>query len=564
MMHNNSVTVEQDGKLKNIPIENLRINDLVVIQTGDVIPADLKLIEARALEIDEFDITGELLPVEKKVNAEDVTLYQGARVTRGAGKGVVIAVGEQTEYGQIIQQKVEHPRPYAFQIIDKKHFWVVLLYLPAFALLWTQSADAVFWLFVFVLLSIFLNFLQNADLHKYLLVSFTNGKLMRNHIQINDLQALERMADVDVFCFDKTGVITTRQMNMIKLHFVDRVMDATGGVQDLEKSTGNLINLACALSTDVLYFEKIDLANPIDRALISFTQKNGLNLQEILSKYRRIYDQPFDSENRFMACGFETGDSERYYFTKGDPDVIINLCNQYLTSSGDLKKSDFQFRWAVKTDVDAIIRNGDTVIALAYKSGINSNSSPEGYTFLCLLQLQNSLQPGAKTVIQTLSKMGIRSLLLTGDKAETAERIGAKSGITSHVKPALTGRHIETMEFSEIARQASYCSVFARLTPSQKAIIVRQVQQTGHCVAMVGDGPNDGIALKVADVGISFILNSSSIARKFSSILINDLADLSLIVGEAVMAKKLGKQFKLIRILIIFLSLFCFYYWAVA
>jgi len=563
-MRNNSVTVEQDGKLRNIPIENLRINDLVVIQTGDVIPADLKLIEARALEIDEFDITGELLPVEKKVNAEDVTLYQGARVTRGAGKGVVIAVGEQTEYGQIIQQKVEQPRPYAFQIIDKKHFWVIFLYLPAFALLWTQSANTVFWLFVFVLLFIFLNFLQNDDLHKYLLVSFANGKLIHNHIQINDLQALERMADVDVFCFDKTGVITTRQMNIIKLHFVDRVMDATGGVQDLEKSTGNLITLACALSTDVLYFEKIDLANPIDKALISFTQKNEVNLQEILSKYRRIYDQPFDSENRFMACGFETGDSERYYFTKGDPDVIINLCNHYLTSSGDLKKSDFQFRWAVKTDVDAIIRNGDTVIALAYKSGINSNSSPEGYTFLCLLQLQNSLQPGAKTVIQKLSKMGIRSLLLTGDKAETAERIGAKSGITTHVKPALTGRHIETMEFSEIARQAAYCSVFARLTPSQKAIIVRQVQQTGHCVAMVGDGPNDGIALKVADVGISFILNSSSIARKFSSILINDLADLSLIVGEAVKAKKQGKQFKLIRILIIFLSLFCFYYWAIA
>jgi Ca2+-transporting ATPase len=561
-MSRNSVTVEQDGKLKNIQIENLRINDLVIIQTGDVIPADLKLVEARALEIDEFDITGELLPVEKKVNAEKVILYQGARVTRGAGKGVVLAVGDQTEYGRIIQQKIEQPRLFVVQIIDKKFFGLVLLFLPAFALLWLQSANFLFWLLIFVVLSISLNFLQNDDLIKYLLVSFANGKLIRNHIQINDLKALERMGDVDTFCFDKTGVITTRQMNIRNLHFVDRALDATGGMPDLEKSTANLINLACALSTDVLYTEKIDLANPIDKAFISYAQKNGVNLQEVLTKYRRIYDQPFDSENRFMACGFETDGSERYFFKKGDPDVIINLCNHYLTSSGEIKKSDLHLRWAVKTGVDAIIQNGDTVIALAYKSGINTNSSPEDYTFLCLLQLQNSLQPGAKTIIQKLSNMGIRSLLLTGDKAETAERIGAESGITTHVRPALTGRNIETMEFSEIARQASYCSVFARLTPSQKGIIVRQVQQSGHCVAMVGDGPNDGIALKVADVGISFILNSSSIARKFSSVLINNLGDLSLLMGVAVKIKKQEKQFKLLRILIIVLSVLIIYHWA--
>ena len=178
-------------------------------------------------------------------------------------------------------------------------------------------------------------------------------------------------------------------------------------------------------------------------------------------------------------------------------------------------------------------KDGSVVIALAY-SATPPVGSPSSYIFLCLFQLENPLKAEAREVLHRLGERGIRNVILTGDKTETARRVAAQSGIGNGAKLYLTGRDIDKMSLSEVARQSEYVSVFARLMPSQKGTVVRLFQQRGHRVAMVGDGSNDVTALKVADAGISFFEQSSPLARRAAKVLINDLADVLLVVRMAV------------------------------
>jgi len=562
-MNDNFVTIVKDGKLINTDEDNLLKDDLVVLQAGDIIPADLKLVEARGLEIDEFELRGEIMPVIKKVDDEDVMLYMGTRVIRGTGKGIVIATGKQTEYGKVLKQEWEHNKPHELKIFKTRYLILVGLLLPAFIIHLERSNNDIWAVAFYFLWSVILILLQNNELVQYILVSNELKKLGRFNIQIRDVRALEWMHKIDLMCFDKTGVLTTRQMDVKNIYFADRILNAGATLHDrTEGSVFHLVKIACALCNDVQFYEKIDLANPVDKALMSFAVINGINVTDILSQYQRVYDAPFDSENRYMACGFKRDDQD-VYFLKGDPEVVLTMCSHYMTTTGAKKKIDWEFLTFNSSNIDAISKDGDTAIALAYTYDIFGRS-PSEYTFLSLFQLENSIQAGAREIIRFFTEKGIRSMLLTGDRAKTAVRISEECGITKDSQACLTGRMINQMESSEVIRQSSYCSVFARLIPSQKGVLIRLLQEKGHCVAMVGDGPNDGIALKVADIGISFLKNSSPIARRLSKILINDLADLLRLIEGSHRIKRRAEHLHFFRFLIIAASLLSIYLWIFA
>lgn len=554
-MKGNPVTIVKNGNLMNIDEENLRKNDTVVLQTGDIVPADLKLTEATGLEVDEFELTGEIMPVVKKANNRNAMIYMGSRIIKGMGKGLVVATGGQTEYGRILKQTLEQNKTYRFPTFKKKYLILVSLLLPAFTIQLVQLKNSILVIVFYLLLSTIFILLQNTELFRYLLISREMKNCERLNIQIRDARALESINEIDILCFDKTGVLTTRQMEIKNIYYADGTLRSSN-LSNKER-TAYLIKIACALCNDVLFFEKMNLTNPVDKALLSFAEKNGMNIKEMLLESRRIYDKPFDSENRHMACGYELKDGQVYYFAKGDPDVIIKMCNSYITKDGTEKKVDFDFRLFNKSIIDAI-NQGGTAIALAYAPGI-FNKPPGEYTFLCLLQLENSLQQGVHTTIRKATEKGIRSIMLTGDRAETALKVSEACGITKDSRLCLVGRAIERMALSEVGRQSEYCSVFARLLPSQKGIIIRLLQQRGHYIAMVGDGPNDGIALKVADIGISFVENSSPIARKLSNILIHEIADLERLIKGSNRIKRRLKYLMLFRIVVLAILLLGLY-----
>jgi Ca2+-transporting ATPase len=274
-------------------------------------------------------------------------------------------------------------------------------------------------------------------------------------------------------------------------------------------------------------------AVPVNRALISFAVENGVNIDESLREYQRTYQKPFSSEERYMACGYDhVYSGKRIYFAKGDPEVLLKKCNSYVTLLGERKSLDFSFLSALRVKMKEMSHGGSVVIALAHSENPFVRP-PSSYAFLCLLRLENPLRPDAKAVLRELSKKGIRNVMFTGDRAETALRIGAETGIENAAQFYLTGRDIEKMPLSEVARQSEYVSVFTRLSPSQKGIIARTFQQRGHRVAVIGDGTNDVIALKSADVGISFVERSSPMAKRAAKVLINDLTDILRLVEAA-------------------------------
>jgi len=553
ILKGNNVTIVKSGKIVNITEDDLCKGDVLLLQAGDLVPADLKLVETAGLEVDEFDLTGEIMPVEKKVNEEGTFVYKGSRVIRGYGKGVVVATGEETEYGEILKQRWGQVKNKFPPLIRKKYFILLIFLLPPFIVSLSLYRNLALPC-VTTLIAILAVLLQNDELFKYVLISSEVKGLKHQNIQIRDETSLGIISDLDIICFDKTGVLTTRNIEVKSVHFADEIPDMDSFKSD--KNIFYLTKIACALCNDVVFIEKVDKADPIDRALISFALKNGVDLNKIASKYKRIYEKPFNSEDRYMACGFEL-DEKRIFFAKGDPEIILQMCKNYVTVSNAVKKSDLNFLSSINAKTNSFNQKGNRTIALAY-SYSDLGTPPSHYTFLCLLQLENAVKPGIPEVAKSLKDDGVRILILTGDRPETAVKIGEEIGIENNVN-YLSGKNMAQMKYSDIAKQSEYVSVFPRLLPSQKGILIMLLQQRKKIVAMVGDGVNDVMALRVADVGISFVENSSPLARRASKILINDLADLLTIVRSAKRAKQRIKATKFLRAIIL-ISIFLFSY----
>ncbi len=557
-INGNYVTVIRKDITQNIRDNDLHLGDLVLLQTGDIVPADLKLVEARCLEVDEFDITGELVPVVKTISSEDVFVYMGCRIIRGSAKGIVIALGNETVYGRILNQVTAASQKQKFPQFRLSQLWILLLLLPAFCQSMFRSTAIHITILEYLFVGVMLLLSQRDELIHRFLLKREQQKFKKRNVLIRDSESIPHISEIGIICFDKTGVLTTREMEISKFFMLSALNGLNAISLDFSVSTHALIRTASVLCTDVSFFEKFQFANPVDHALISFAQRVSANFAEISSKYRRVFDMPFDSERRFMYCGYETEDKAKWYFLKGDPDVVLLQCKDYYDESGGKRKLDFNYKTKISALSKSISQNGDTAIAMAITQG-DMNSKPNEYTFLCLAQFENTLQDGVKEIVESFIKKGIRPLLLTGDKSEAAVKIAHACGIAQNSEASLSGNVIDRMTLDEVGRQAEYCSIFSRLLPSQKATIIRQLKNKGHRVMMVGDGPNDGIALNVADIGISFQNDSSPIARQFSSILINHLNDLPGLFERSYALKARMKRLLYFRIVILIVLLILVY-----
>ncbi len=558
------VLIEKGGKLLHVGIGELSKGDTVLLQTGDIVPADLQLTEVQGLEIDEFDITGSILPVVKGMNEHgDRSAFMGARVLKGAGKGIVVAAGGQTEYGRIAQQHERNIQLKKIRIYQEKYLQLILILVPAFCIQMFLSANRLSVLIVFLVGSLLLLIAQNDWLIKSILISAENRYLSKRGIKIRNPGFLDQVSDVKVVCFDKTGVLTARQVELSRIYWGDERFDASGLTPKIPKSEFDLLIKACALTHDIFFLEKIDQAHPVDKAILRFVQNNNIHPQDLLNQNKRIYDQPFDPEVRHMVCGYTTESGNNLFLTKGDPTVIFQMCGSYRTVQGDIHRISFEDWLHVKSNLDRITQDGNSALALAYSTG-DSDDPPDQFTFLCLLEFENALQPGARETVRKIGRYGIRSIMLTGDDPQTALKISAVCGITDGTKSCLTGKVLERMELSEIARQSAFCSVYARLTPSQKGILIRTLQQRSQVTAMVGDGPNDAVALKTADISISFLKDSSPVARGLADVLINHLEDLIWILESGRKIARRTSAMRVIRTMTIVISVLSLYSWTLS
>ena len=549
--------VIRQGERTRIPGEDLVPGDIVLIEAGDKIAADLRLITAYGLTLQEAILTGESVPVEKhtdQVSAQapigDRTgmAFSGTLVASGQGKGIVVATGAQTEIGHIshLLSKVEMlTTPLVNQMTVFAKWLSIFILLVAFLLItygyfvghhtFSEMFMAVVGLSVAAI---------PEGLPAVLTITLAVGvqAMARRHVIVRRLPALETLGSVSVICTDKTGTLTrnemmvasviTRQESLIiegdgyapvgAIKHGDEVIATMSqqSLQDLARAA-HVCNDAELHQRDGVWHVEGD---PMEGALLAFAGKanNGLNHKE--NNWIRMDAIAFDAKHRFMATLNHGQNGEAYIFVKGAPERILMMCDQQRTTDGRSEALDTEY-WIQQAEI--IAAQGQRVLAFALRSvttamNVLTHQDVEGsLTLLGIVGMIDPPRPEAISAVQECHSAGIRVKMITGDHAKTAAAIGKQIGLTNHHK-VLTGADLDNMDDAALRQAALDCDIFARTSPEHKLRLVMALQSHDLTVAMTGDGVNDAPALKRADAGIAMGKKGSEAAKEAAELVLVD------------------------------------------
>lgn len=535
-----TASVLRDGARKSIPGDELVPGDVVLLEAGDKVPADMRLITARGLLAQEALLTGESIPVEK-INQPVVAdaplgdrlcmAFSGTLVTSGQGRGVVVATGSQTEIGRISGllsgvETLETPLVRQMGIFAN---WLT-----------------VFILFVAGLLLVYGYFVQHHDfaemfmavvglsvaaipegLPAVLTISLAVGvqAMARRHAIVRRLPAIEAVGSVSVICTDKTGTLTLNEMMVASVVTQDGTFTVTGAGYDPggritpEQHNLSALALAAGLCNDASLYEKEGdwgvEGDQMEGALLSFSRKAGVNEEEERRQWTRTDVIPFDSKHRFMATLHHNHEGHARIFVKGAPEKLLAMCAD---------EGNAQW-WHQK--INEVAALGQRVLAIAEKTVpedktvLSFDDVNSGLVFLGLVGMIDPPRPEAIEAVKECRAAGIQVKMITGDHSVTAAAIGAQIGL-QNLGRVLTGSDLEKMDDAALAREVLQTDIFARTSPEHKLRLVMALQEQGFVVAMTGDGVNDAPALKRADVGIAMGRKGSEAAKEASELVLTD------------------------------------------
>ncbi|MDW8212043.1 MAG: cation-transporting P-type ATPase [Roseiflexaceae bacterium] len=551
-------TVVRDRKTFRIPAASLVPGDLVLLQSGDKVPADMRLIRTRDLQIAEAALTGESVPVTKQAQAAldpDTTLadrvtmaYASTLVTYGQGAGIVVATGDRTEVGrisQLIATAHDLQTPLTRKIAQFSRLLLfVILGLAAVTFLIGAFRNQPLLDTLMAAIALAVSAIPEG-LPAAVTVTLAIGvtRMARRRAIIRKLPAVETLGSTTVICSDKTGTLTQNQMTVQRIVAGGEQYETTGTGYQPEgeiRHNGVPVNLeshialaeclrAGLLCNDSELIEKDGRwdvrGDPTEGALIVAAHKAGIPRHDRLPP--RIDAIPFESQHQYMATLHDAGpDRERIVYMKGSVEAILSRCDTMLDAAGRL----------VPCDADAIHRATNKLAAeglrmLAFARGcmpagttsLDHADVASGLTFLGLQGMVDPPRPEAITAVRACQQAGIRVKMITGDHALTAAAIAEQIGLNGGRRPSvLTGREIEQLSDEEFADAAERTTVFARVTPEQKLRLVEALQSRGHIVAMTGDGVNDAPALKQADIGVAMGLTGTDVAREAADMVLTD------------------------------------------
>ncbi len=548
--------VVRDHRLLSLDARWLVPGDLVPLQAGDRVPADIRLIRTKGLQIDEAILTGESLPVEKN-NAplpEDTILaerrcmaYSGTLVTRGQGKGVVVSTGAATEIGRISQlvagvQRLTTPLLRQMSAFGRLlTLAILLLALISFAfgvLLRDYTASEMF------MASVGLSVAAIPEgLPAIVTITLAIGvqRMAGRNAIIRRLPAVETLGTVGVICSDKTGTLTRNQMTVRQIVTPEISLEVSGVGYDphgrllrqgeiysvsAEDPVWRLLR-AGLLCNDAELTRETDAwtiqGDPMEAALLTLSLKGDLDPFNERQRTPRTDLIPFDAAHQFMATLHHDHEGRAYVFIKGAPERILDMC-QWQTIAGrrePLDKSVWHSR------VEALASQGNRVLALAELVDIGARRElrfEDVESGLLLLGLMGLIDPPREEsigAVRTCQQAGIRVKMITGDHAATASAIAAQIGLLNP-REVLSGRQLDEMDDATLQQRVLDIDVYARVTPEHKLRLVSAMQQRGQVVAMTGDGVNDAPALKRADVGVAMGRNGTEAAKEASEMVLAD------------------------------------------
>jgi cation-transporting ATPase F len=554
-------TVRRDGRKQRVPSEQLVPGDVVLLQSGDHVPADLRLIHVRDLQVDESALTGESVPVEKHLVALDAETvlaerrnlaFAGTLVTYGQAEGLVWAIGSRTETGRIarlIHEAGDLSTPLTRKIA---HFSKVLL-LGILALAALTFVLGVLrggaWSGMFMAAVALAVGAIPEGLPAAVTITLAIGvaRMARRGAIIRKLPAVETLGSTTVICSDKTGTLTENQMTVQRVRVGVRLYEVTGagyepqgdilwngqpasrsGNPGLEEclQAGWLCNDAQLVRQNGRHGVQGD---PTEGALIAAAQKFGLNEPELHTRHPRLDTVPFESEHQYMATLHADPGGGQVVYLKGAVERVVERCADGLTEDGVEIPLD---REQVHREAEALAVQGLRVLAFARKrlstpqACLAHDDVREGLTLLGLQGMMDPPRAEAVTAVRRCRRAGIRVKMITGDHVLTAQAVARQIGLNGdHVggEPvAVTGRELEVCSRGELSDVAERAAVFARVTPEQKLRLVQALQGRGHVVAMTGDGVNDAPALKQADIGVAMGVAGTDVAKSAADMMLTD------------------------------------------
>ncbi|XP_012912429.2 calcium-transporting ATPase type 2C member 2 isoform X3 [Mustela putorius furo] len=537
----------REGKLQHLLARDLVPGDIVSLSIGDRIPADIRLTEVTDLLVDESSFTGEAEPCSKTdsplAGGGDLTtlsniVFMGTLVQYGKGQGVVIGTGERSQFGEVFKmmQAEETPKTPLQKSMDKLGKQLTLFSFAIIGLIMLTG-----WLQGKPLLSMFTIGVSLAvaaipeGLPIVVTVTLVLGvlRMAKKRVIVKKLPIVETLGCCNVICSDKTGTLTANEMTVTQLVTSDGLHAEVSGVgyngdgsvrllpskevltRFSNVSVGRLVEAGCVANNAVIRKNAV-MGQPTEGALIALAMK--MDLSDIKDSYVRKKEIPFSSEQKWMAaqCSPKNEDQEDIYFMKGALEEVVNSCSTYNHGGIPLPLTPQQ-RAFYRQQEKEMGTLGLRVLALA--------SGPElgSLTFLGLVGIIDPPRAGVKEAVRLLCQSGVSVKMITGDGLETASAIGRNIGLCNGKLKAMSGAEVENMEQEELADCVGKVSVFFRTSPKHKLKIIKALQECGAIVAMTGDGVNDAVALKSADIGIAMGQTGTDVSKEAANmVLVND------------------------------------------
>ncbi len=552
-------TVLRGGKTIRIDAALLTPGDIVILRSGDKVPADVRLVQSKELRIDESALTGESLPVEKDPGlvAKDAVLaertcmaYAGTLVAYGQGHGLVIATGNKTELGRIsnlIDTAEELETPLTRKIARFSHILLIAILALAIAtfIIGVMRNEPVADMFIAAVALAVGAIPEGLPAAVTIILAIGVSRMAARKAVVRQLPAVETLGSVTVICSDKTGTLTENQMTVQEIYAGGTYATVTGAGYGLSgevhPADGNRENIALAeclraglLCNDAGFSTvenrpKVE-GDPTEAALLVSAAKFGLNREDEKRRFPRTDEVSFESERQYMATLHANG-NEMVAFLKGSAERTLECCDSVLAPDGNVLPLD---KAAVLGVVDALALKGMRVLALAKKefsspkNNLDHADIASGMVFLGLQGMIDPPRPEAIQAVAACRKAGIRVKMITGDHAGTAVAIGRQLGLGARTCPddtacmALTGQELAGFSDEELIEKATQTDIFARVSPEQKLRLVMALQADGQVTAMTGDGVNDAPALKRANIGVAMGQAGTDAAKEAADIVLTD------------------------------------------
>ena len=539
--------VFRNGSLQKIRIHELVVGDIVELKTGDFIPADIRIISSTNLRCNESSLTGESHSVaksEKTISKNNLPLaeqenmcFSGTSITSGHCTGIVVATGKNTEIGKIakiLSTEIKEKTPLEKNIdkIGKVLTFAVLgIVFVVFLvqILFNKNLNLMDALLIAVALAV-AAIPESLPAVITIIMALGVQKLARKNAIVKKLSAVETLGCCNVICSDKTGTLTKNEMSVRHLYISETIFDTQKEIsQNLEQ-----FYKISALCNNAIIDKNNITADATETAIIKFLLKSKIDIQKLKSENKRIKEYEFNSSNKTMSVICENSGTQSLY-TKGAIDYIINNCSRILLNGTEKPLSEKQKNKILQAN-ESICAEGERVIAFAYKtinlsvssdmstqsSKINNTAPNSDLVFVGFLGIIDPPRPEAQKAIKECQSAGLKTIMITGDHPLTALSIAKSLGIAKSKKEVLTGSELNKLSDYELERVINKYSVFARVTPEHKLMIVKALKKNGNVVAMTGDGVNDAPSIKSANIGACMGITGTDVTKEVADIIISD------------------------------------------